>query len=86
MIEPKSGTSIDTTTARQTREIRSQAINTRLSERLNLQANVAHGFRSTSELGVWQSRPSKDSNAMFSGRVARENFVLSPKVRSDQVG
>lgn len=35
MIVPKSGTSIDTVTARQTRPIRSKMINTRLSERLN---------------------------------------------------
>ena len=52
MIEPKSGTSIDTATARQTMAIRSQAINIRLSERLNLQADVACGFLTTSELGV----------------------------------
>jgi len=32
MIEPKSGTSIDTATARNTKLIRSQATNTRLSE------------------------------------------------------
>jgi hypothetical protein len=36
MIEPKSGTSIDTVTARRTKPIRSQAIKTRLSERLSL--------------------------------------------------
>ncbi len=44
MIELKSGTSIDTDTARQTRAIRSQAISIRFSERLNLKANVADGF------------------------------------------
>lgn len=44
MIEPKSGTRMDTVTARQARLMRSQTINTRLSEQLNLRARVMHDF------------------------------------------
>lgn len=44
MIEAKLGMSIDTATARQTKVIRSQATNTRLSERLRLRARITDGF------------------------------------------
>ena len=44
MIVPKSGTSIDTATVRQTMLIRSQAINTRLRERLSFRTQVTGSF------------------------------------------
>jgi hypothetical protein len=44
MTVPKLGTSIDTTTVRQTMLIRSQAINTRLRERLSFRTQVTGGF------------------------------------------
>jgi hypothetical protein len=44
MIEPNSGTSIDTVTARKRKLIRSQTTNTRLSEQLSLRAWVTGSF------------------------------------------
>ena len=44
MIEPKSGMSIDTATARQTKVIRSQATSARLRERLRLRDRIKDGF------------------------------------------
>jgi hypothetical protein len=84
MTEPKLGTRIDTTTARQTKTIRSQATSRRLSERLRLRAKITDDFGSASKgsTGALESIPDKTSNAIFSGLVLRANLVLCPKTLS----
>ena len=83
MIEPNSGMSIDTVTARKRKLIRSQATNTRLSERLSLRASVTDSFWSASKpsSGVWESRPHEASNARLRALVPRGNLVLCQKIR-----
>ena len=77
MIVAKSGTRIDTVTARQTILIRSKTTNKRLTER---RVQIAGDFwsASRSSFRVSVSRPHKASNAILSGLVPRANFVLCP--------